>query len=367
MKKQLFSSILIVFILLGCTPTRYDQPDQAGQQYISFDKYNLSDISEISNLSGGGDCGEITSIQVVLDKDLVYGYCSKSKELIIWNISSKIEEERYGLDVIADLGFSISNEGNLLFGPNVREDKSYSESDGLIYEVSSWAINQNMNSTCVDLCDLDDGEYYEAIRGTAISPNGNMVLVYYPFWYELFDIENNKDYRIALSHDADYFVDIGKMAFHPNKNRLAVSFRETAFSSDGDVQIFRLSGPILFFYRVYKDNSSNKLQDIKALEFSPDGKWLANITNDGVNIWRVNILKTHRLLEFNGPNIISFSGNSDILFIGTNDKLVAYDLYSKEIISIIETPNIKSISIPDGNEILAWGDSNGFIHILGIQ
>ena len=367
MKKQLFSSILIALILLSCTPTRFDQPDQASQQFISFDKNNLSDISEISYLSGGGDCGEISSIQVVLEKDLVYGYCSISRELIIWNISLKIEEERSVLDIDVDLGVSISKDGSSVLGLSQRIINSNSESEEFIYEVLICVQDDSLKYTSLHLCELGEDEYFEAIRGIHISPNGKFALVYYPFWYELYDLENNEDYYVGLSGDADYYVDIGYMAFHPNSKKLAVSFRDTAICSYGDVQIFQLHGPSFMLYKGYKDKSNQMLQTVKDLEFSPDGKWLANITDDGINVWRINILKTHRLLDFKSANIIAFSSDSELLFIGTNDELVVYNLSAKEIIYKIKTPNIESLSISNGNQILAWGDSSGFIHILGIR
>ena len=367
MKKQVFSLLSIIIILLGCTPIRFDQTGQVDQKYTPIDKNNISELSEITTLSGGQDCGVIPTIQVVIDKDLVYGYCSKSSELIIWNVSSEIEEERYVLDIVGDLGFYISKDGNSLFGPNQRLDNFNSDPDKLISEVSIWDINDNLNPTCVDLCVPGDEEYYHSIRGTVISPGGNLVLVYYPFWYELFDLEKNEGYQIALSQDADFYVDIGNMAFHPSNKKLAVSFRETALPWYGDVEIIGLHGPIPFFTRVFKDKSSNTLQYIKALEFSPDGKWLANITDDGINIWRTNIFKTHKSLEINTANIIAFSGDSNLLFIGTNNEIIVYDLYGKELISTIETPNIISISISAGDEILAWGNGKGQIHIFGIH
>jgi len=368
MKKQVFLSISIVIILLGCTPSGFDLLDQPGHTYSQIDKSNISDISEIMTFSGGRECGAITAIQLILDKNLVYGYCSKSKELIIWNILSEFEEERYVLDTYGDLGISISKDGNSILSPSQREGYYYSESNEIIKVISIWTKSDHLNPTCIHLCESDyDDEYFESIRGIAISPQGNLVLIYYPFWYELIDLENNESHNVGLSGDADYHVDIGYMTFHPNNEKLAVSYREHVISWYGDVEIFQLSGPSIFDNRRLKDNSNQDLQYVKALEFSPNGKWIANITDDGINLWKINFFKTHRLLEFNKADIIAFSGSSDLLFIGTNDELVVYDLYAKEITSIIKTPNIESISLPSGNEILAWGDSKGLIHILGLQ
>jgi len=367
MKKKAFLTLSIIFVLLGCTPTRLDQGERAGHNNIPIDRNNISEISEITNLSGGKDCGAITTIQLVPEKDLVYGYCSISKELIIWSISSETEEERYVLDIDGELGISISKDGSSVLGLSQKIIKNSSDPEEFFNDILVCVKDDSMRYTSLHLCEPGETDYYGAIRGIHISPDGNFVLVYYPFWYELYDLENNEDDYVGLSGDADYYVDIGYMAFHPRSNELAVSFLDTAIRSYGDVQTFPLHGPSFMLFQGYKDTSDQVLQNINDLEYSHDDKWLANITDDGINVWRTNILKTHRLLDIKAANIIAFSGDSELLFIGTNDELIAYNLHTKEIISKIKTPNIESLSITSGNELLAWGDGNGMIHILGIQ
>ena len=71
-------------------------------------------------------------------------------------------------------------------------------------------------------------------------------------------------------------------------------------------------------------------------------------------------------MEISGGRILEFDAKSELLFIGTEDKIIVFDIKKETILVEIQTPMISAISISPNNDFLVWGDSAGMVHIVKI-
>lgn len=361
----IFISLILLFS--ACCSNNEDIVGDQIDQYPHFPPITISnvvDISELSILSTSEECGKITTLQVLSARESVIGHCLGSGNLIIWDIFSQEELATHALGIGSWEGTHFSKEGNFVIGATKVVDSSLvdspwsGESIGYIYV---WDIDNISKPTCVDSCESVDEEYYTYARGTAISSDGNIAIAYYPFFFFVLDLENQNKSTVLLSQDADFSVSIGDMAIDPSNKKYAVSFLE------GDVHVYRFGGLFSIIPNIVNKKPEEELIFVRSLEFSPDGKWLANITNQGINIWKVLWGKPKSISTITNPQNLVFDANSEILYIQADNSVVVYDFKKGNVISELNTPGITSITISSGNEYFAWGDEGGKIHLWGIK
>jgi WD40 repeat protein len=334
-----------------------------------FSKDNLPFIGETLVLKACKEQGEVSALLINPEKGEIVGYCMGSGEIKILEITTSKELESYPLGIDGH-EVEISSDGSTIVGATIARDSSLLDPfwlGELIGGVYIWKINDMNHPLCVDWCEPGDEEYYGFSRGISVSKNGDQVIEFDSSSYILFDVETQSRRDVLLSHDADFHVSVGGITFHPSGKKYAVSFLENDRLIKGDVQIFRFSGPFTGIPNVISRNSDNEPAYVKSLEFSPDGKWLANITDKGVNIWQVLWGRSRSISTINNPQNLIFDANSEILFIQAENSIVVYDFRKGNIVSEINTPGITTITVSSGNEYLAWGDKDGKIHLWSNQ
>ncbi|MCK5793083.1 MAG: WD40 repeat domain-containing protein [Anaerolineales bacterium] len=335
----------------------------------SISRDNISFIEEVFVMSACKESDKITSFVLKPDRAEIVVYCMGNSEILVLDISTSEVLESYKLNILSQ-GVEISNNGNVVVGATKSKDSTTIDPDligDFIGGVYVWIIDDINRPVCVDWCESGDEEFYGFSRGITISKDGKQVIEYDSSSFILLDLENKTREYVLLSQDADFHVSIGEITFHPNGKKYAVSFLENDGFIKGNVQISRFSGPLSNFPDVVNKNQKADPVYVKALEFTPDGKWLANITDQGVNIWRVLWGKPRTLSTIQNPQNIVFDVNSNMLFIQAENSIIVYDLKRDELISELDTPGITSITISFGNEYLAWGDEEGKIHLWGIK
>lgn len=187
----------------------------------------------------------------------------------------------------------------------------------------------------------------DMLKPFAYSPNGKYVAT---IWKEknikLWNLDEGKDFRILDGHNAIYFV-----VYSPNGQQIASA------SSDGTIKIWNANnGNVL-------STLSGDYGDIEYITFSPDGKFLAAVSDGeissgcSIKVWNLSNRKIEHILYGHNDGIrsINYSPNGKYLLSTSVDNTARiWDVKSETLLMTLNHDDIVNYAefSPDGNQIM---------------
>jgi WD40 repeat protein len=328
------------------------------------------EMSEIKQLVLAKTSGKVAIANYFPAKNILMAVYLGDGYIRAWDIGDAIVSFERNLGIVSDISSAFDESGNLVMGALLHEFKKNDFDDLVEYVggVAIWDIDTGKLVYCVvHPCDKSAIEWQrEAIVGATLDPNGRWVFENREIWISLSDITGVEP-SYSFSEGGDEKPRYATLiAINSYNNRYAIADRE------GEVIINEIGrtglGWILsrFFLGTYDEKARH---ETKALNFSPDGKLLARIQDDRLTVWRITDQGGVSYIEHNIPKggLLAFDRSSSMLFIGTNEAILIWDLKNKMFLGEYATPGITSLAISMDNRVLIWGDISGGVHVWGIQ
>ncbi len=142
----------------------------------------------------------------------------------------------------------------------------------------------------------------------------------------------------------------------------------------GDINKFNHSEDEDFFASltataIYNQNLfSNEKIATTDLKFDGTHSWLAWLTDKKLVIWNLRnyTLPLHLNAKLEETNVLCFDRTGNLLFVGTNQGILVYDVKIRKQISEFNVGKVTAIYFTRDNHLLVWGDAYGNVHLWGI-
>lgn len=280
-----------------------------------------------------------------------------------WSLDNDSLVSTLILQIVTDQGLNFNGNANEILGANnheYRDDNKDGFLEEYIYGIKAWDTSDGTVIYCFVNCD------YIPPLATYISSGLNIT----GDWIYIFstgdmmseNIKSGQSNNVILLSPDNYFHLISNLTLNSTGNRYAIAYQE------GGVRIFSQK-IVALFSPEFERNIDNDFKAAIALTFSPSDRWLARIRDDKVNIWRVIGLtgKEQYEVEIPSAKLLVFDNMEQMLFVSSEDTITVIDITKKDIVTTLSTPNITALSISQDNRLLLWGDSEGIIHIWGVE
>ena len=339
-------SIVILFFVTSCNNhTNNNGTDQ-------FNYGLINDFVMTNNiLFQDADNSSAVSICYKNDKTIYIAF-SENGKLIHYDLQTN--------SILADyiLGFAYSN--TVAFSTDCSQligSKHTQISEGnteKVNDVRVWDTQEGTQVNCFGYCvEKDNIPMY---KGASIDFNGDNIIIYLDSNYTIMGSQNSiVDVRPNHSNKPT----IGKIVFSPLSNNYAIAYLE------GGIEIESNS---LFPSRWISEYNAIDTFPVDALSISPDEYYLARVRNNTLTVWDIQFLNHKIVIDENidGENILAFDQSGEILFVAGNNHIIIWDIKNNTKLKDLEANAVTCLTVSDDNSLI-WGDSDGTIHLWGVQ
>lgn len=353
--------ILSTTILLAASVSSISRPPGSLWELVGIE--NVKNLKEFKLIHGNTTYGSVVALHF---SDTYISAYYEDGYLRNWDLAdySLINEFFIGLADTRKIEFS--TDSNFLIGPlyNQIRDNGYDELVEYIGGIGVWDTSTGQMIFCYSLSCETDPSSEDIINsiddlGVTISSSGHWVTIYSEYGLTLKNLSRRSLTTIYGVHP-DYWETISIVKFRPGKKQYAFAYRE------GHISVSSLNPIFIGRYRQLGEEGE-ELKTILALEFSPDGKWLARIMDGQLDVWQLHLVGDTMYNYSNTPeaHMLKFGTASELLYVLEKDQIIVIDLDQVDEESRIKLPNITSFAI--SKTMLVWGDEMGNIHIWGLD
>jgi WD40 repeat protein len=385
--RTLMKAVRVLFVIMGvptlmaaCQGSGHDiNPTLAPPGLYTEGLSNISpsevgNLEELSKLSPDSDSGPVAGIYYQPTENLLLAVYVGNGYLRGWNLTSQKKLFEHDLNIVSAEGLGFDRSGSALIGATQHEirDNGYGQLTEYVGSITIWNVQTGELKDCV----VRPCEDYPALLhpsespgylGATLDPLGQWTISYdenvlslnnllTPMVAGVTQVMSNPDYN---------WRHVGRIAFDPTGTRFATAFQEGQIVIEKTSESGRsLFSPVIQLGK----NQEGDLQKIPALSFASNNQWLARIRADQLSVWSIGTYKGSLYLEANvsGGKLLAFDQLSRLLIVGSNEKIIIWDIAGKSNLSEFSTPDITSLVISPDNRLLIWGDAFGIIHIWGI-
>ncbi len=360
----------------GCavTPTSLatSEPSPATSSCAPLEAVAETNLVDIFSGGTPGARGQAVALQALPGSDVVMSLHIGDPSLAQWKLWDQDPVMEADLDLSSRHGAGFSKSGKLAIGATTsdeaNDDAGTREHIGgiLVWETETGDPFACIEAPCPNL--PPSTLSMPTLAGATLDPMGNTALIFNELAVirvTLPDVAYEEVFGNASPDiNPDDMRTIGSVAFDNSGNRYAVGFEE------GQVVVtpFRRAWwDLLGRPFVLGRNDPSGLISISAMNFSPDGKWLAQARGDFVRVWDLVNGQGNPSVELSlqGARKLVFDQTSEYLFATTPEELLVIRIADGAVVGHYATPGISALTVTQDNRLLFWGDVSGSIHALG--
>ncbi len=339
------SIIILIFVISCNTHTKNNETYLVN--YLSINSFKLTD----NVLLQDPDNSPVVSICYKNDKT-IYIASSKKGKLIHYDVQSNSILGDYILGFAQTKTLAFSTDCSKLIGSKHREISEGNTE--YVNDIRVWDTQEGKQIKCFGYC--GDKDNIPMHKGASINLDGDNIIIYLLWHYMIIGNQNsNGDVRPNQSIKPT----IEKIIFSPLSNNYAISYLEGGIEYESNS---------LFQSRWISKNNNSEAYKVDALSISPDEHYLARIRNNKLSVWDIRFLNHKIVIDENidGENILAFDQSGEILFVAGNNHIIIWDIKNNTKIKDLEANAVTCMTVSDDNSLI-WGDSDGTIHLLGVQ
>jgi WD40 repeat protein len=364
--KLCIAKFLVVFLLLtSCAPSPkyFLPPNEYSKRYLPFERQDLRKVEEIDSWKVMDE--DISLLKYNILSNQLISVNEQNKKIVVLNIDTGETNIHRILDIPYFRIVGIDAKGEKLFGAMLSKNPSTGErSPAYLQWIAVWDTGTGLQTDCItDPC--TETKYKSTDLGATIDYSGKTIVVFGEDSYMLWQLSNAYSSIVWENNpDADYWWHIGKIATDTPGNRVAVLYQEGRITLEPIVRHW----PLIHVIELQK-GIENELKPIHFALFDQSGKWLAIVRGNQLSVWNVGnwAKKIVYQEEVGAIHGLSFNSSGTLLFLGTEDKVRVIGLAQKDLIAVLNTPDITSLDISEDNRLLFWGDETGTVHVWGIS
>jgi len=367
-----FAMVLLGGCAVSPTSLATSEPSPATSSCAPLEAVAAINLVEIFSGGTPGARGQVVALQALPGSDVVMSLHIGNPSLAQWKLWDQAPFMEVDLDLSSRHGAGFSQSGNLAIGATTSDEVN--EGVGIREHVGGilvWKTETGDPYACIEApCpDLPSSTLtMPTLVGATLDPMGNTALIFNELGVirvTLPDVSYEEIFDNASPEiKPDDLRTIGSVAFDHSSNRYAVGFEE------GQVVVtpFRRAWwDLLDRPFVLGRNDPSGLISVSAMNFSPDGKWLAQARGDFVRVWDLVNGQGNPTIELSlqGASKLVFDQTSEYLFAATPEELLVIRIADGSVVGHYATPGISALTVSPDNRLLIWGDVSGSIHALG--
>lgn len=330
---------------------------------------NITHASELSKLIVLPE-GPVAAATYFPQKNVLLAVYTQDGTLKTWDVDQAVVVAEHKLGIVGTPGIGFDRTGDLVIGALNAEimENDFGEWIRVVGGIAIWKTETGELVKCVvSPCDIQPPTIFKPDRyGVALHPEARWVIGYSDLGVSVEDLWNGKtDYAYTPGWDGRMRY-IGLIAFDPTSGRYAIACQE------GEILVVEVGKEIGWFASTeirLDAYERNKKHRITGLSFSPNGEWLGRVQDDVLTVWKIRARDGDLYSKFNLAHgqLLAFDQSSELLFIGTDDTTLVWDVIGKEIVGEIATPGITTLSVSADNRLLVWGDKFATVHVWGVR
>ena len=334
-------------------------PQRQGFQILTLGSENGGSAIKIAYLS------DSNTILAVYDDGSV----------LTWDVETLSVVTRYRVDIASTVGLEFDKSGSLLMAAGHRYvAELHAQMTELVSSIAIWSTGAGEKAHCLSFtCDptgeipLSTGNPAWKI-GAILNPAGEWSLLYseYNITVQALTGQGGDQAFQINAPDDEYWWHIGKVAFDEVHQRFAIVYQE------GRIELRLLGestiGGLSVGDPIVSDGTRNEMKPVTHATFDPSGRRLAVVRNNELAIWNLEGEIQYALVsDAQGVITVTFDRSGQLLIVAATDLVTMWDVEERVVVAQIETPNVSTLSISQDNRLLLWGDSEGKVHVWGIQ
>ena len=362
LKKMLIISIFTLTALFGC---KSDTPDE-GQVISSYSQFfssiefaSVDQIVEVRNIDVNG--GPIAAVYLKPGTDQLLIVSIGDGVLRTVDLESRDIIKEFDLGITVSTGIGFDRDGELMIA--ARQQVSMDDGFGERLYIGDMRVWRTSTGEMITFVDRNIYGEYGIALGSDIDSSGERYLNFDELVVGASTISGDHSSISLVGSVGSTYRTISLVEFEEEGKRIATAFDQGYTKVEFGAPYFRIG------YTRLGSFEEGSLQPVADLDFSQNGRYLAQITMDTISIWRLGLFRGRLKVETEIPGAehIEFSSNDDYLIVSTSDEIKVLDVATGEIVSEIEAPGITTFITAEDDRFLIWGDQEGIVHVLGVS